>query len=169
VHALREQYDAVAVGGRTWNLDQPRLTARAEHLGREPLRQPARVVFAGGQCREARGGGRLFVVTSSQAGAEGAHIIRSGGRDLKEPLNTLFELGMRTILVEGGPTLAGSFLAQEFADRITVFVRTERPQRAEGASHLALPGLPLRVSAAPLGEGFLVSHQRVAAGSSFGM
>jgi GTP cyclohydrolase II len=163
VHGLREQYDAVAVGGRTWILDKPRLTARAEHLGREPFRQPARVIFAGGQRWQERGAGELVVVTSAcHAGADSARIVASAGRDLRDPLNALFDLGIRSMLVEGGPTLAGSFLAQGFADCITVFVRTECEYSAESAARVALPGLPSRVSVSRLGEGTLISHHRAA-------
>ena len=43
VHALRERYTAIAVGAKTWLQDRPRLTARREHLGREPFRQPQRI------------------------------------------------------------------------------------------------------------------------------
>src|SRR5207237_202710 len=45
VHLLRETYPAIAVGRRTVQLDQPRLTARREHLGRPPLSQPTRIVL----------------------------------------------------------------------------------------------------------------------------
>src|SRR5580700_6701275 len=49
VHELRERYDAAAVGAGTWISDHPRLSVRLERLGREPKRQPLRVVFAGSQ------------------------------------------------------------------------------------------------------------------------
>lgn len=164
VHSLREQYDAVAVGSRTWNLDKPRLTARSEYLGREPLRQPARIVFAGGQRLEAGTAGSLYVVASGHPGLQDARVIRSEGHDLKEPLNALFDLGIRSILVEGGLALAGSFILQGFADRVTVFVRTQRELVARRAAALALPGLALPglllpLSTIKLGDGFVISYR----------
>lgn len=39
VHLQREVADAIAVGRITWDIDRPRLDARAEWLGRSPRRQ----------------------------------------------------------------------------------------------------------------------------------
>lgn len=163
VHLLREQYDAVAVGGRTWAIDKPRLTVRAEHLGRKPVRQPARVVFAGGQACEARGAGPLIVVGSNQAHSRGSHVIGAGGRALMPPLQALWDLGIRSILVEGGPTLAQSFVDQGFVDCVTVYVCADNAQRAERAAGMALPMTTAEVRAARLGNGFLVQFQPGAA------
>ncbi len=162
VHLLRERYDAVAVGGRTWVMDRPRLTVRAEHLGREPVRQPARVVFAGGQACEAHGGGPLIVISSKQTPGRGAQVIRALDRELAPPLQALWYLGIGSILVEGGPTLANSFLSQGLVDCVTVFVCAENEQRAERAARTALP-IHADVAVGRFGSGFLVEHRPRAA------
>lgn len=163
VHLLRERYDAVAVGGRTWVMDKPRLTVRAEHLGREPIRQPARVVFAGGQACEAHGGGSLIVISSSQSAGRGTHVIRALDRALAAPLQELWDMGIGSVLVEGGPTLAKSFLTQGLVDCVTVFVCAENEQRAESAARMALPIAAEHVSIGRFGSGFLVEHRPRAA------
>jgi riboflavin biosynthesis pyrimidine reductase len=157
VHALREQYDAVAVGGRTWLLDRPRLTVRADRLGRAPNRQPARVVFWGRHHYEP---GSLtpptFVITRSPTELLASTVIRAGGRDLEQPLGELWRLGVRSMLVEGGPTLLGSFLVQDCFDRITVFVRGASHQSAVAYARLILPGLPSGLVVESYGDGLIL-------------
>lgn len=150
VHDLRERYDAVAVGGRTWKLDCPSLSVRAERLGRQPNRQPARVVFAGEDCCEATGPG---------AGVA-THVIASSGRNLAGPLDRIWRLGIRSLLVEGGPTLLSSFLLQDCFDRITVFVRGSTVETAMAGATAPLPSLPRHMEAAPFGQGCLLAYRR---------
>src|SRR5262249_39031187 len=120
VHELREQYDAVAVGGRTWNCDRPRLTARSERLGREPRRQPARVVFAGRwRCTVSNTPGTTYVVGSTLPEGDRCIFVPSETRDLNGQLQGLARMGIRSMLVEGGPMLIRSFLIQNLADRVT--------------------------------------------------
>ncbi|WP_175577197.1 RibD family protein [Rhizobium oryziradicis] len=162
VHHLREQYDAIAVGGRTWNIDHPRLTARAERLGREPKRQPVRVIFAGSQpCAIQPAAVQTFVIGNGAPFQGCGHAsdlvsLPMQGHDLRQPLQALYGHGIRSLLVEGGRTLLHSFFRQGFADVVTVFVRTSSVERAV---HLAREELgftleDLRVS--PFGEGFLL-------------
>ena len=99
VHELRADADAVAVGMGTVRADDPRLDAR----GVEALRQPRRLAFGRG------------------ALPEGSELeLRSG--ELERELATLAEEGVRSLLLEGGPTLAASFLAAGFVDKLLVFV-----------------------------------------------
>ena len=141
VHQLRESYDAVAVGARTWIGDGPLLTVRREVIGREPCRQPARVIFAGGfRCEVPASELRTFVIGSQPAPA---HVfIPCHGRQLAEPLRSLRQHGVRSLLVEGGPTLLRSFLEQEVFDRLTVYVPTHDPRTARRAVGRALSNLP---------------------------
>jgi riboflavin biosynthesis pyrimidine reductase len=149
VHLLRERYDAVAIGALTWLRDRPRLSVRRAELGREPLRQPSRVVFAGGQpCAPAGDGRRTFLVGRVQAGREVGHegstatLIPCTGRALGPPLAALYRHGVRSLLVEGGRVLLRSFLAQGCYDRLTVFVRAGRREEARAALAAAFPDLP---------------------------
>jgi len=99
VHELRAASDAVAVGMGTVRADDPALTARDV----EVVQQPRRLAFGRGPL------------------PEGSELeLRSG--KLLEELAALADEGVRSLLLEGGPTLAGSFLAEGFVDKLLVFV-----------------------------------------------
>jgi diaminohydroxyphosphoribosylaminopyrimidine deaminase / 5-amino-6-(5-phosphoribosylamino)uracil reductase len=100
VHELRAQVDAVAVGGGTARADRPRLDARGVAT---PRGQPRRIVFSR---RPLPGGLDLEV--------------RSGG--LRDELHALAAEGVQSLLLEGGPTLAASFLEADLVDKLLVFV-----------------------------------------------
>lgn len=161
VHELRESYDAVAVGGKTWHLDRPQLNARREHLGRDPNRQPARVIFAGNHCCSFLANvPNTYVVSSVPVENAVADWIPCRGHSLEVPLRALYRLGVRSMLVEGGATLIRSFLQQGMADQITVFVRTGCLGVAERAAHDAIRELPPEMAGRRLGEGVLLSAPR---------
>lgn len=144
VHALRERYDAVAIGAFTWLRDRPRLDVRRDELGREPRRQPGRVVFAGGQACTATYDGRpTFLVGAPAAANDGAGptFISCTGHALGPPLAALHSHGVRSVLVEGGRVLLRSFLAQRCFDRLTVFVRAAQAREACAALTAAFPDL----------------------------
>jgi len=137
VHLLRERYDAVAVGARTWERDQPRLSVRPERLGREPRRQPHRVIFGGRPaCGTIADGRTTFLIGDGMEtdAAAGTVAIGARGHRLDEPLADLRRHGVRSLLVEGGPLLLGSFFAQRCFDRLTVFVPTGCLLAAERAA-----------------------------------
>jgi diaminohydroxyphosphoribosylaminopyrimidine deaminase / 5-amino-6-(5-phosphoribosylamino)uracil reductase len=98
VHELRAQVDAVAVGMGTARADDPQLTAR--DVGAE--RQPRRLVFG-------RGPSELE--------------LRTG--PLAEELRALADEGVQSLLLEGGPTLAASFLREGLVDKLMLFVAPE--------------------------------------------
>ena len=95
VHELRAQVDAVAVGMGTVRADNPQLTAR--DVGAE--RQPRRLVFGSGPAELE---------------------VRSG--PLADELQALAREGVQSVLLEGGPTLATSFLREDFVDKLLLFV-----------------------------------------------
>jgi diaminohydroxyphosphoribosylaminopyrimidine deaminase/5-amino-6-(5-phosphoribosylamino)uracil reductase len=99
VHELRAASDAVAVGMGTVRADDPRLDAR----GVGAARQPRRLAFGRGPL------------------PEGSELeLRSG--PLEEELRALAAEGVQSLLLEGGPTLAGAFLAAGFVDKLLLFV-----------------------------------------------
>jgi diaminohydroxyphosphoribosylaminopyrimidine deaminase/5-amino-6-(5-phosphoribosylamino)uracil reductase len=99
VHELRAASDAVAVGMGTVRSDDPALTAR----GVEAERQPRRLAFGRGPL------------------PDGSDLeLRSG--PLEEELQALGSEGVRSLLLEGGPTLATSLLAAGLVDKLLVFV-----------------------------------------------
>ncbi|HJS69695.1 MAG TPA: dihydrofolate reductase family protein, partial [Gaiellaceae bacterium] len=99
VHELRAALDAVAVGMGTVRADVPQLTAR----GVDAVRQPRRLAFGSGPLPE---GSELELVTGP----------------LEEELARLAEEGVQSLLLEGGPTLATSFLAAGLVDKLMLFV-----------------------------------------------
>ncbi len=100
VHELRAAVDAVAVGMGTVRTDAPRLDAREVQT---PRGQPRRLAFGQGPL---------------PAGSE--LELRSGG--LAEELGALAEEGVQSLLLEGGPTLAGGFFAADLVDKLLLFV-----------------------------------------------
>lgn len=91
-------------------VDNPALTARdADDL---PLaRQPLRVVMG---LRELDPGLRVF------DGA--AETIRLRTRDPRAAVDELAARGVRRVLLEGGPTLAASFLREGLVDEVIVYL-----------------------------------------------
>lgn len=157
VHILRERYDAIAVGGKTWNIDRPRLTVRPEKLGREPRRQPNRVIFAGSHpCAMSHPGAPAFVISSHNHVDPSAVALAMTGHDLHGPLESLYDHGIESLLVEGGPTLLRSFFSQGFADRVTIYVRAGTAEAADRGARDTLGALPATLHASAFGEGFLL-------------
>lgn len=99
VHELRAASDAVAVGMGTVRADSPRLDARDA----EADRQPRRLAFGTGPLPE---GSELELVPGP----------------LDEALERLAAEGVQSLLLEGGPTLATSFLREGLVDKLLLFV-----------------------------------------------
>ncbi|WP_326559428.1 bifunctional diaminohydroxyphosphoribosylaminopyrimidine deaminase/5-amino-6-(5-phosphoribosylamino)uracil reductase RibD [Micromonospora sp. NBC_01796] len=122
VHALRGTVDAVIAGVGTVIADDPRLTARNLRDGSLAIRQPLRVVVdsSGRTPADARvrdGAARTWVVTTAELGANKDDRV-----DLEALLAELYQRGVRAALLEGGPTLAGAFLALGLVDKVIGYV-----------------------------------------------
>jgi diaminohydroxyphosphoribosylaminopyrimidine deaminase/5-amino-6-(5-phosphoribosylamino)uracil reductase len=114
VHELRAEVDAVAVGMGTVRADDPQLTAR--DVGAE--RQPRRLAFG------------------SVPLPDGSELeLRSG--PLEDELGKLAADGVQSLLLEGGPTLAESFLRADLVDKVLLFVAP----RIAGSGPAFAPGL----------------------------
>lgn len=109
-HDLRARVHAIVVGTGTALTDDPALTARAAD-GTEAASQPLSVVV--GQ-RALAPGARL------SNGPQPALHLRT--HDPIEVLGTLAELGVHSVLLEGGPTLAGAFWAAGCVDELLVYL-----------------------------------------------
>ncbi|BCJ67905.1 bifunctional diaminohydroxyphosphoribosylaminopyrimidine deaminase/5-amino-6-(5-phosphoribosylamino)uracil reductase RibD [Polymorphospora rubra] len=136
VHALRGTVDAVLAGVGTVLADDPRLTARNLRDGSLAIRQPLRVVVDSSgrtpqQARVRDGAARTWVATADEVGADGV-----GRVDLPALLAALDRRGVRSVLLEGGPTLAGAFLAAGLVDRVIGYVAP----KLLGAGPTALSG-----------------------------
>ncbi|HEX6341499.1 bifunctional diaminohydroxyphosphoribosylaminopyrimidine deaminase/5-amino-6-(5-phosphoribosylamino)uracil reductase RibD [Umezawaea sp.] len=107
VHLLRTRIDAIMVGTGTVRADDPSLTAR----GIPEARQPLRVVVGEGDLPP---GAKV-----SDGGAETLHVRT---HDPDEVLAELAARGVVDVLLEGGPTLAGAFVAAGRVDRVLTYV-----------------------------------------------
>ncbi len=142
VHRMRANADAIAVGIGTVLADDPQLTARSLRRPRIP---PARVVFDRGarlpaKSRLARTAREVPTVVFAARRApanelrlfrQGVEVLRAGSA--RQALQILAQHDVRSLLVEGGPTLAAKLLAARLVDRIVIF----RSPRRLGAGAIA--------------------------------
>ena len=142
VHLLRAGCHATVVGSGTQRADNPNLAVRGNDDPRldlsivaDPAKQPLRVVFDSNAatppdanvCNDSAP--TLLVVAED---ADTAHldgrvdVLRvpraRAGLDLTAALGALYRRGVQGIFLEGGPTLAGSFIAQRLVDRVVNYV-----------------------------------------------
>jgi diaminohydroxyphosphoribosylaminopyrimidine deaminase/5-amino-6-(5-phosphoribosylamino)uracil reductase len=137
VHRWRTESDAVAVGIGTALSDDPRLTARIEGVSRQPRRvvfdSEARLPLHSRLVTDAaelpltlvcsRAAGRTAVQALESAGVD--VLVASGENEAARVCSALDELGARevqSLLLEGGPHLAGAFLEAGEVDEARIFV-----------------------------------------------
>lgn len=136
VHRLRDQADAVLVGAGTVEKDDPQLTTRVPG-GRDAVRvivdsklrlspnakvftQPsaAKTVVATLQKVDSPKARKL-----AKQGVDVWNVPARGGRvDLKSLLRQLGEAGLLHVFVEGGSEVFASFLKDELADELLLFI-----------------------------------------------
>lgn len=137
VHVLRHQMDAIMVGTNTALNDNPFLTVRLENTKRQPDRviidMHGRVpLFA--NCFMSHAGEKIYVVISSsipevikdQYRDQGLELIEMDPTEAHSNLHFLMiklaQLGISSLLVEGGSALAGSFVKEELVDEMLLFI-----------------------------------------------
>ncbi len=181
-HHWRALCDAVAVGIGTALADDPLLTARVPDPV-PPARQPRRVVFdsmgrlplTSQLVRDARQTPLTVVVcraasraTTTALESQGADVIVATGEH--EParvcsaLDQLGAAGIGSILLEGGPHLAGAFLDADEIDEVRLFLapvilggKTARdPLEGEGVEQIADAVRALTLDFDRVGEDLLV-------------
>jgi diaminohydroxyphosphoribosylaminopyrimidine deaminase / 5-amino-6-(5-phosphoribosylamino)uracil reductase len=136
-HRWRAESDAVAVGIGTALFDDPRLTARIEGVARQPRRvvfdSEARLPLDSQLVRGvaevpvtvvcSRAAARTSVQALESAGVD--VIVATGQNEAARVKHALGELGARevqSLLLEGGPHLAGAFLEADEIDEARMFV-----------------------------------------------
>ncbi|MCW2525156.1 MAG: ribD [Pseudonocardiales bacterium] len=110
-HRLRAQIDAIMVGSSTVLADDSALTVRAAD-GTPADRQPLRVVLD----RRHRVPATAKVLDGS---AESLVLDEPGPAAV---LGALWTRGIRSVLLEGGPTVAGAFLADRCVDEVVTYL-----------------------------------------------
>ena len=183
-HRWRASVDAVVVGIGTALADDPRLTARPDGAPACPSEQPRRVVFdslarlpSDSRLLVAAAEIPLTVVVSRAAAradtdaleAAGVQVLVATGENeparVRSALDQLGQLGVASLLLEGGPHLAGAFLDAGEIDEIRLFLapllfggRTARdPLEGEGVERIADAVRALTFDCERVGEDLLVS------------
>lgn len=151
IHELRARCDAIMVGINTVLADNPLLTVR----GAKPMRPLRRVVLSrdlaiplSSRLVHSSSEGPVEFICSASARRQKAALVQdfesrrisvtalpvdsSGQIELLGVLEHLGTRGVTHLLVEPGPTLAQSFIAQNLADRIWIF-RSPNPVNDSGA------------------------------------
>jgi diaminohydroxyphosphoribosylaminopyrimidine deaminase/5-amino-6-(5-phosphoribosylamino)uracil reductase len=179
-HEWRASVDAVAVGVGTALADDPQLTARIEGV----TRQPRRVVFdslarlpLGSQLVAAAGEVPLTVVVSRAADRRDTHALEAAGADVlvasgeHEParvrsgLVLLGDHGITSMLLEGGPLVAGAFFDAGEIDEVRLFLapllvggRAARdPLEGQGVERIADATRALTMSCRAVDQDLLIS------------
>jgi len=130
VHQWRAESDAIAVGIGTALTDDPLLTARIEGA-----RQPLRVIFDSqarlpleSQLLQSLDQAPVLVVAAPDAPSDRVSALRDAGAEVLQANGlepALRELGARNItnlFLEGGETLASSFLSSDLIDESRTFI-----------------------------------------------
>ncbi|WP_253259652.1 bifunctional diaminohydroxyphosphoribosylaminopyrimidine deaminase/5-amino-6-(5-phosphoribosylamino)uracil reductase RibD [Subtercola boreus] len=131
VHERRGRVDAILVGTGTMLADDPELTARRSDGSLLP-HQPAPVVI-----------GARTVPAGSALARHPEPLRHYDTHDLPAVLDDLYDQGVRSVFVEGGPTLASAFVRAGLVDEFVVYlapVLVGGPGLALG--DLGVPSLP---------------------------
>lgn len=111
-HLLRARSDAVLAGTGTVLADNPRLTARSSSDANDgPTDQPLRAVF-----------GTTPIPTDAAVLDDSAETVLLRTRSAAEALQLLRGRGVSSVLIEGGPGVAATFLQAGLVDEVISYV-----------------------------------------------
>ncbi|MCH0542226.1 bifunctional diaminohydroxyphosphoribosylaminopyrimidine deaminase/5-amino-6-(5-phosphoribosylamino)uracil reductase RibD [Streptomyces sp. MUM 203J] len=133
VHRLRAEADAVLVGSGTARADDPHLAVRGIEGALQPLRvvvdTEAAAVKPGARVLDGTAPTLIAVAEDADAGhLDGLDVVRlpraDRGRGLAVPalLAALHARDVRSVLLEGGATLAGAFAAEGALDEVVGYL-----------------------------------------------
>ncbi|WP_062133712.1 bifunctional diaminohydroxyphosphoribosylaminopyrimidine deaminase/5-amino-6-(5-phosphoribosylamino)uracil reductase RibD [Demequina aestuarii] len=106
-HGIRAEVDAIAVGTGTVLVDDPRLSARPG--GEDGPHQPLRVVIGHRD-------------TSGRRVWRDSHAVSVPSHDPRDVLAALWEREVRSLVVEGGPTVLSAFLREGLVDEVHAYI-----------------------------------------------
>jgi riboflavin-specific deaminase-like protein len=134
-HELRAAHDAIVVGIGTVLTDNPRLTVRlAEGEDPQPIVLDSRLRYPPGAALSGHPRGVWVATTGAADDARRTALEEAGGRVLILPpdgagrvrltalLDRLGELGIDSVMVEGGGEVISSFLREKLADRAVITI-----------------------------------------------
>ena len=113
VHLRRTEIDAILVGTGTVIADDPELTAR-QLDGSLYAEQPLRVILGETKLDPAA---RIFDESEGKS-----KTIQLHTRDLNSALQTLFGMGVRHLMVEGGATVASEFVRHNLVNEFLIYM-----------------------------------------------
>ncbi|MET9802748.1 bifunctional diaminohydroxyphosphoribosylaminopyrimidine deaminase/5-amino-6-(5-phosphoribosylamino)uracil reductase RibD [Streptomyces sp. NPDC006368] len=128
VHRLRAEADAVVVGSGTARADDPHLAVRGVEGAVQPLRvvvdTEATAVTPGARVLDDAAPTLIAVAEDAESALTDVVRLPRAGKGLSVPalLDALQERGVRSVLLEGGPTLAGSFIAAGAIDKVVGYL-----------------------------------------------
>ena len=143
VDELRANADAVLVGGKTLLEEQPKLTVKSEALREGRIKRGATpnpikvgVVTVADIPLESdfikAGPARAVIFTTSQTSISHIEALRAHGVEvfvhesprvnLKQMMNTLSEIGVNRLMVEGGGTINFELMKLGLVDELTIYI-----------------------------------------------
>ena len=172
VDQLRAEADAVMVGGHTLHDEDPKLTVkseslRAERLARRLSANPAKVGVS--SCLHLKpdsnflnaGPSKIFLFTTSQTDEAQLTMLRSCGAqvfvhegkgvNLISMLETLKNLSVHRLMVEGGATLNFELMRLGLVDELTIYIAPlifggeSAPTTAAGSGLIRSDAIPLKL------------------------
>jgi len=151
VHLDRSRHDAIVVGTGTVLADDPTLTARNDN-GSLMDHQPHAVVV-----------GQRAVPETALIRTHPGGFTHHQSHHLGQLMDALFSKGIRSVYVEGGPTLASAFLAQGLYDELHIslgqcfWVEGSWPNRSWCLDHGRSPPLDIHDVLRFEGDVFLIA------------
>lgn len=160
VHTLRNRYSSILVGVDTVIKDNPELTARLQGI---KTRNPVRIIVDStgrvppdAKVLDINADKRTIIATTGDIKPEkrrylenmGAEIIitekKDGKVNIRQLMDELYRKGIDSVLVEGGGTVAASFMQEGLADKVAFFIApviiggkfAPTPVMGEGVSHI---------------------------------
>lgn len=109
-HERRANVDAILIGTGTALADNPELTARKPD-GTLFEHQPLRVIV-----------GERDLPADLRVFSEAAETVVLKTRSLTDALDALFDRGVRHVWVEGGPSVASKFVAEDLVDEFIIYL-----------------------------------------------
>jgi len=189
VDKLRAEADAVMVGGRTLLDEDPKLTVKLEALREERFKRGlapnpikvgvvSEVKFGSLSKFLYEGSARVVIFTTQRTSNEEVTLLREqnvevfvhdGERvDLKQMMQTLHEIGIKRLMVEGGATINFELLRLGLVDEVSAYVAPmifggeNAPTMASGSGFERSEAVPLKlINVEHWDDGGVLLHYKV--------
>ena len=176
VKSLRASVDAILVGVGTILADDPHLTVKSL----QPEKSPLRIVLdSHGRtpdgAKVVNGKAKTLIVTNEACTKTwpNTEVLRAGKEivDLTILMPRLHEMGVKTLMVEGGGETIWSFFMMDMVDVYSVYIGTDilggrtAPSPVDGEGFLEGKKMHLELRTVErLGEGVLLTYERLGQG-----